>query len=251
MKAMHSAFLALLDRLEPKLASPIAKEKNRFIKAAAARYLEHGTINFFDLVDTHQANVFDILKPHWNMAIAGGGQLALGHIKSRQMKDDSEDSVFEDLTQQWIATEGLKRSHSIAETSEADVLDAISIGIDDGLGTAEIGRAISAVTDLTPWRADTIARTETHNAASYGLRESARDAQEKLGIDLEKAWAATLDDRTRPAHAEMDDEDYIGMDEKFIVGGEEMDGPGDPAGSAENVCNCRCTLLIREAEPDV
>ena len=33
------------------------------------------------------------------------------------------------------------------------------------------------------------------------------------------------------------------MDEAFDVGGAQLQFPGDPDGPAEEVCNCRCTLL--------
>jgi len=32
------------------------------------------------------------------------------------------------------------------------------------------------------------------------------------------------------------------MDEPFIIGGESLDYPGDPSGSAANVINCRCSV---------
>ena len=54
--------------------------------------------------------------------------------------------------------------------------------------------------------------------------------------------------RGQSAHAEMVDYGGIPLDETFIGGGEEMDRPGDPAGSAWNAVNCRCTLIMRQAE---
>jgi hypothetical protein len=41
---------------------------------------------------------------------------------SCQFKDDEEHSLFIDLANEWIHTQGLKRSHLIADTTEADVL---------------------------------------------------------------------------------------------------------------------------------
>jgi hypothetical protein len=46
----------------------------------------------------------------------------------------------------------------------------------------------------------------------------------------------------------MDGAEPIPTDEPFIVDGEEMDRPGDPAGSPENVTKCRCTLDYEEAQ---
>ena len=36
------------------------------------------------------------------------------------------------------------------------------------------------------------------------------------------------------------------MDEKFNVGGAEMDFTGDPAGGAKNVINCRCVIIYAD-----
>jgi hypothetical protein len=34
----------------------------------------------------------------------------------------------------------------------------------------------------------------------------------------------------------------VGVDETFSVGGEDLEYPGDPNGSPENVIQCRCTV---------
>jgi hypothetical protein len=244
--AQHAAFLRSLDTFEARLKPKIAEDKNSFIKAAAARYADHGAVNFFDLVDKHQNQLFDTLKEHYRKVIPAFGALSLSQVKSRQFKDSEEDELFSDLADRWIHTEGLKRSKLIADTSEADVLSAISDGMDQGLGTAAIASMIAGVTDLSDFRSDMIARTETHAAANYAGIESVRNAEKKLGVKMLKSWLPTLDDRTRPAHADMDGSDPIPTDESFIVDGEEMDRPGDPAGSPENVINCRCTLGYEE-----
>jgi hypothetical protein len=246
-RAYHAAFLAAMDRFETKLKPQIVADKKEFIDAAANRYEEHGTPNFFDLVDNHQHQLFETLKDHYRKVIPAFAALSISQVKSRQFKDDEEDSLFSDLADRWIHTEGLKRSKLIADTSEADVLAAIADSMEAGDGTAEIASAIRDVTDLSAFRSELIARTETHAAATYASVEGVRAAQDKLGVTMLKQWLPTIDSRTRPAHADMDGSDPIPMDEKFIVDGEELDRPGDPAGSAENVINCRCTLVYQEA----
>jgi uncharacterized protein with gpF-like domain len=58
-----------------------------------------------------------------------------------------------------------------------------------------------------------------------------------------KQWLTQKDKDVRDSHAEMDDV-IIPMDEQFEVGdGKLMDGPGDPAGGPEEICNCRCTVI--------
>jgi hypothetical protein len=246
--AYHRVFLATMDRFEDRLRGKIVADKNEFITACADLYREHGVPNFFHLVDKHQNQLFDSLKAHYAKVVPAFGALALHQVKSRQFKAVAEDDLFADLAQQWIHTEGLKRSKQIADTTEADVLKAISDGFDEGLGTAAIADGIQSVTDLSDWRAELIARTETHAAANYASAESVRAAEDRLGVTMLKEWAPTLDSRTRPAHADMAGSDPIPMDEKFVVDGEEMDRPGDPAGSAENTINCRCTLFYSESD---
>lgn len=244
----HAVFLKTMTRFEGQLKGKVVADKNEFIAACAAEYRNSGTPNFFHLVDDHQHQLFDTLKAHYQRVIHAFGALALGQVKSRQMKAVAEDALFADLAQHWVHTEGLKRSKLIADTSEADVLAAISTGIDEGLGTALIADRIEDVTDLSGWRADLIARTETHAAANYASAESVRQAEDKLGVKMLKMWLPTLDARTRPDHAAMEGSDPIPMDDKFIVGGEEMDRPGDPSASAEQVIGCRCVLGYQEAE---
>jgi hypothetical protein len=244
----HRVFLATMDRFEGILQPKIVAEKKTFITACAAIYREHGTPNFFHLVDKHQNQLFATLKAHYLRVIPAFGAISLSQVKSRQFKASAEDDLFVDLAQRWVHTEGLKRSKLIADTTEADVLKAISDGIDEGLGTAAIADSIESVTDLSDWRAELIARTETHAAANYASVESVRAAEDKLGVNMLKEWLPTMDSRTRPAHADMAGSEPIPMDDKFIVDGEEMDRPGDPAGSAENVINCRCVLLFSESD---
>ncbi|WP_020471479.1 phage minor head protein [Zavarzinella formosa] len=245
-QAYHRVFLATMDRFESLFKGKIVADKDKFITACASEYRTHGVPNFFHLVDKHQGELFDSLKAHYRMVIPAFGALSLSQVKSRQFKATAEDALFEDLANRWVHTEGLKRSKLIADTSEADVLAAISSGIEDGLGTAEIADDIQKVTGLSDWRAESIARTETHAAANYASVESVRQAEDRLGVRMLKEWLPTLDGRTRPAHAEMEGSDPIPMEDKFLVDGEEMDRPGDPAGSAENVISCRCVLGFSE-----
>ncbi len=87
-------------------------------------------------------------------------------------------------------------------------------------------------------RAICVARTEvigTSNGASF---ETARFIDGGDGR-LKKNWITTIDGRERPWHSDADGQ-TVGINEKFIVFGEELDYPGDPMGSAENVINCRC-----------
>lgn len=85
-----------------------------------------------------------------------------------------------------------------------------------------------------------IVRTEG-NRINQQARLDAGDDAVKAGCDLVKIWDATLDSRTRPAHAEADGQ-IVEWGEDFTVMGEQLPCPG-VHGSASNVINCRCQLL--------
>jgi uncharacterized protein with gpF-like domain len=85
-------------------------------------------------------------------------------------------------------------------------------------------------------RAEMIARTETLYPANLG----AMDAYEEAGVK-KKVWLSTHDDATRDAHADADGQE-VDLDAPFSVGGEDLQMPGDPAGDAANVINCRCAV---------
>lgn len=80
------------------------------------------------------------------------------------------------------------------------------------------------------------ARTMITGAESAG-RQDAYERAENMGIDLEKEWIATLDDRTRHTHRQLHGERRP-LDEEFSNG---CMYPADPSGDDEEVYNCRCT----------
>ena len=61
---------------------------------------------------------------------------------------------------------------------------------------------------------------------------------EDMGNSITKIWMATLDNRTRDAHAHRDGEE-IALDDEFAPG---LSRPRDPNGALAEICNCRCSL---------
>lgn len=104
------------------------------------------------------------------------------------------------------------------------------------------------VFDTSEARAHTIARTSVVPAAN-GATDTAMGVIHDQVVALDKEWLATDDERTREEHAEADGQ-RVGYNEPFLVMGEEMMYPGDPAGSAANVVNCRCVVLYPEASTE-
>lgn len=91
-------------------------------------------------------------------------------------------------------------------------------------------------------RATVIARTETLGALNAGRLDAMRAEAEEFGEALDKIWLATEDSRTRPTHAAADLQ-RVPLDAPFVVGGFSLQFPGDPSGPAQEVIQCRCTML--------
>lgn len=87
-----------------------------------------------------------------------------------------------------------------------------------------------------------IARTETTGIMGRSRMDSMEHAA-KTGLVMRKEWVATNDDRTRESHVDIDGE-RVAMDKPFSNG---LDFPGDQAGDAEEVINCRCTMVTEIA----
>jgi hypothetical protein len=239
-------WLLALDLYEIRLRVKVSRERNAFIRASQEAYAANGVVPAW-VAERHKSALRDILQAHYKAVIPHFGALALSNVKSRRIHSrKAADSLFSSFMLEWVTTEALRKATMIASTDYDDVRGAIADGLTEGLGTAEIGRAIRKQTSMTVFRAATVARTETHNAATFGSIETARNAEQELGLQLKKVWLPTLDDRTRPEHRAMETKDPIEMNEKFSVGADQMDRPGDPAASAENVINCRCAIAYEE-----
>lgn len=116
----------------------------------------------------------------------------------------------------------------------------VSRGIATGISYTEIARNISNASKAPLSRAKTIARTEGHRIKVSATADAQHVAKAK-GADVVKQWDATLDGRTRDSHRMVDGE-VRELDEKFS---NSLMQPGDPAGGAEEVVNCRCELNTR------
>jgi len=137
----------------------------------------------------------------------------------------------------WIEKYGLERATLINETSKKQLSNSLSQGVQDGESILELQDRVKDQFDgLRDYRSERISRTESTATMNSG----AIDTYKAAGIKS-KTWLATMDDRTRDAHAELDDQ-TIDIDDDFNVGGDIMSAPGLGNDPAENI-NCRCTVI--------
>lgn len=111
-------------------------------------------------------------------------------------------------------------------------------GILQGEAITNLAQRMQNVTNSNYSNSVRYARTMYTGAQNAG-RVDAYKRAEKMGIEGEMQWVATLDGRTRHSHRQLDGE-------RIKVGGKFSNGcrfPGDPQGKPSEVYNCRCTLI--------
>lgn len=118
------------------------------------------------------------------------------------------------------------------------VRNEIVQGILQGKSIPEISKSLRNVADMNRKASIRNARTMMTGAQNGG-RLDAMERANGLGIEIQKEWMATLDNRTRDSHQKLDGER---ADFKKPFSNKLM-FPGDPKGSPEEVYNCRCTMV--------
>lgn len=119
---------------------------------------------------------------------------------------------------------------------------SVTSSILQGKGIGKIADDLqSRMRDMSRASAIRTARTAVTAAQNAGRLDTYRAAQD-MGIKLKKRWLATLDNRTRHAHAMLDGQ-TVDVDKPFKVDGYELMYPGDTSAPGYLVYNCRCTQI--------
>ena len=186
-------------------------------------------------------NLKTILDSHYRAVIDEFGLRILRYQK--------QDSQFEIIIREYINMYGAMRVSQISGTTLSQIQRIIRAGELEGLGVSVIATNIfeSMRGSFSRIRSATIARTETHSAASYA--NHAINASLKIP-NQKKRWVSVSDDRARQWHTVMNGVE-VELDEDFIVRGMPMGYTGDPRGGAANVINCRCVTLYVTPEDEI
>lgn len=189
-------------------------------------------------------DVEKILRAHYADVIATFGKRVVDGYKV--------ESRFEQMIDLYYLLYGVDQVVKISNTTRNIIRGAILAGEAEALGVAAIAKLIMERTSgsIGRSRAATIARTETHAAASYATHQTTSE----LPLKFRKEWASVGDARTRSHHAAMNGV-QVGSDEDFVVrvNGIEykMSHTHDPRGGAINNINCRCTTLYIADEDEI
>ena len=120
---------------------------------------------------------------------------------------------------------------------------ALTQSILQGESIPNTAKRMARVLNMDKNMAVRAARTAMTSAENAGRVDSYHRAK-GIGIDLEQEWLATLDERTRHSHRELDGQ-HVPVGQKFKVpsSGHELEFPADPTADPSEVWNCRCTLV--------
>lgn len=154
----------------------------------------------------------------------------------------------------------IKFAQQIAKTTNDDITALLQQAMKEGWSIPDMEKALGSLFeqymsgDLTDeqrawfeermpaYRRENISRTETIRASNNGSYQLFK------GWGAQgKEWLATYDPpRARDTHmaagTRYSGAGAIPIGDPFMVDGEALQYPGDPNGSAANVCNCRCSL---------
>lgn len=234
----------LLSSLERPFRNEVAREKNRFIAESIPYIISHRKVSDA-AYEQHSANMQAIFEKHYGRAIN-----SFRAEVTRQAKDFIPDLELKRthppdfLLSVWVTKYGAARAKQTASTTREDIRRALQTALDaeEGVSEQALVRQLLKARQMTRFRADAIARTETHNAAMFASKETAKEITAETGQQLKKEWIPATDERVREDHARMSGHPPVGLDGVFEVGGERLDRPGDPAGSPETTINCRCVM---------
>jgi HK97 family phage portal protein len=163
---------------------------------------------------------------------------ALYEYQEKGVLDEMTDEEAEELAH-LIFDSGTK----ISQTTLERIKDKIIRADQENWTTEQLTQAIWESEGIfAPWRARMIARTESAKVENWAQLEGYKETEFVDG----KGWLSARIKTSRDEHIEAADryeDNPIRLDEKFLVGGEELEYPGDPAGSPGNVINCLCSIF--------
>lgn len=123
------------------------------------------------------------------------------------------------------------------------IRETIAAGLLQGKPMKNIAADLSRVAGMNRNSALLHAQTAVTGAENAG-RQAGFEKAEKMGIEFERVWIATLDSRTRDSHRKLDGQ-RVGVSEPFRSMYGEIMYPGDPHADSRDVWRCRCSVGVR------
>ena len=131
--------------------------------------------------------------------------------------------IWRAFVMNYIRRQSATKITQITDTTREVIKLALMEGIHERETPKQMAnRVMDAYSEMTPYRAEMITRTEIINASNAASVAGAKAS----GAAVQKVWLAARDKRTREDHREADGQ-AVGLDEPFSVGGYQLMWPGD------------------------
>lgn len=209
------------------------KEQANILGSLRHNDIETYRVQALKQIDQDEFKLTRIFKDNYLLIAEDFGKYVYGELGKKAF------SSFLGGLINWAVTTAKKKVFGINHFSKTKINKIIDKAIKQGLTIDQTKKLLQKeFKNMSESRAITIARTEVNAASNRGSLEGAR--QSKI-VGLKKEWLATLDSRTRPTHRSANNQ-IVGLEESFTVGGQKMQYPGDPAGGSKETIRCRCTL---------
>jgi len=145
-----------------------------------------------------------------------------------------EFDVSNPAVQAWIDKKTFKFANEVNKETLAELRGELRAAMSTGEGIKEAEKRIERVFGMARGhRTERIARTEIISAHNNGAMQAYKQSE----VVEEKEWISSRDGDVRDSH--QIDGEKVPIDEPFSNG---LMYPGDPAGAAGDVINCRCTF---------
>lgn len=170
-------------------------------------------------------------SPHIKKAAGAGSALSASLLPSELGRDVTEKII------QRVVKSRTAKSVTVVETMKARVDQAVNDGLLQGQTISEISEAIKGNIKREYNRASTRARVIARTETTSAMNGSSFEYYKEAGLDQHQ-WVTAGDGKERDTHIAVNGE-IVNMGENFSNG---LIYPGSD-GPAEEVINCRCTLL--------
>jgi len=241
----QSSFERQLDIAEKKQIAIVKRFYKREYNKGIESFIADGQTNFQLLFDNK-----DLLKIYRDLYTDIGMRFAKWYVNNFQkfitkaVDTSAVDDIWRDAFGAFGSAMGAERVTLVSGTARKTLIDITQRLMRDPefmtLGAVERGRILrNQFNQYTQWQAERVVRTEATAAANFAQTQAAQSIFPPE--QMQKEWIASFDDRTRDTHSEADGQ-IVMANNTFLVGGQPMMFPGDPAGGAAECINCRCSV---------
>jgi len=212
----------------------VLKNLERTLKSKNVKY-DPALVDFILFSQVEWEDKFkDTMKPEFMNIFKAGVEKALAEIAA----GDYEFDFRNPNVSKFIREKVMKFSKEVNEGTINMLRSELVAGLEADETMAELATRVTKIFDYNDtWRGLRVARTETTTALNNGVLQ----AYDQTGLVKKKGWLTARDEAVRDSH--FIDGQEVPVDDMFhLNSGNYIAYPGDPAGIAGDIINCRCTM---------